>query len=132
MEKTVLVNKIIDKESASGKKFWVIRAEGEETGFFCWDGNLVKNINEGDKVAISYEEGEYPRVVGIKKVKEPITKRLDDFSNINQRDEQIIRMSVLRDLCLLLADEKMTFEQKVERVKSMSESFKKWVIKGEW
>jgi len=68
MKTTGIVEQVIAKETAKGRKFKVLRLKNFETGFFCWSEELLEGIEKGDQIEIDYSDGEYPRVKKIKKL----------------------------------------------------------------
>ena len=59
-EKTIKVEEIKAKETKEGKKYHILRADGE--GYFDWEASLVEGVKEGDTVTIMYTPGKYPKI----------------------------------------------------------------------
>ena len=106
------IEKISERKTRNGKRYWVITVDGKE--YSVWDEDLIKGLSIGDLVEISWTEaGKFLNVNKIEKL-------LDGQGRI----KQIIKLSCLRLAIELLSNSK---NPRPERVLSVARAFEDYV-----
>ena len=91
-----------ERQASSGGTYVLLRLEGQDGGFFDWDGRLDQaGVDVGDEIAVSHTGGEYPRVSAVKRLTggscESASPAAEAGSPVrSDREIQIARMCALK------------------------------------
>ena len=128
-----VVKNINQKKSNSGDSYTIVDIEGEEQGFFDWDGHVQRaSVKAGDKVAVKFSEGEYPRIEGLKKLASGNggkTKGEQSNSKPTWRDVQIARQCALKATACVLQDSKLEYQERAGEIVVLAEKLEKWILR---
>ena len=134
------IQQILERKSAKGESYRVIRVAGE--GYFDWTGVAEEvGVKEGDTVKLKVNGGEFPRIRSIEKsgnAEEDSAQNSDQSTDdapetdgqIRPKDVLIVRMSCLRSATELLASLDADAEAKQQKVLTVAEAMTKWVSEG--
>lgn len=92
MEKTIVVESILRKETSEGKQYFVLRSDGE--GYFWWKEALLDGVEEGCQVKIGFIQGKYPKIRAMELVGG--SAQAGQPAEANSRDQLIIRSVALK------------------------------------
>ena len=128
------VERINQKKSNSGDCYTIVDIDGEEQGFFDWDGHVqAAGVTEGDNVKIEHSGGKYRRIQSVEKVsgtKDVAAKSAKGGDReVNGRERRIVRQSCLKTAVELLAQSELDYESKEVQVVELAKRMEEWVLR---
>ena len=128
------IENIEEKQAANGGGYLVVDLEGQEKGFFDWQGHLlVAEANTGDTVRIKHSGGKYRRIQSVEKVsgKGDVAAKSQKSSDdeVNGRERRIVRQSCLKTAVELLAQSDLDYESKEVQVVELAKRMEEWVLR---
>ena len=124
------VDNVIEKQSAEGGRYHVLRIEGE--GYFDWQGHASEAaVKEGDAVKLTVSDGEFPRIQKIECVENGNgSQAREDSTPPSTKDLLIVRMSCLRSAAELLSSVDGPAAKKEKKLMALAAEMAKWVTNG--
>jgi len=128
------IDNIEEKQAANGGGYLVVDLEGEEKGFFDWQGHLLASeANIGDTVKIEHSGGKYRRIQSVEKIsdKEDVARKSENSSDpeVNGRERRIVRQSCLKTAVELLGQSESPFQDKELQVTELAKRMEEWVLR---
>ena len=132
-EVTGKIENLVPKKSASNDSYTIVDIEGEEQGFFDWDGHVAAaGVSEGDTVRAEFSEGEYPRVQSIEKLASGngrSRKGKEQKSETTWRDVQIARQCALKAAACVVQDAQLEYQERASEIVAMAERLEQCVLR---
>ena len=128
------IENIEEKQAANGGGYLVVDLEGQEKGFFDWQGHLLAaEVTTGDTVKIEHSGGKYRRLQSIEKVsgREELAAKSAKGGDreVNGRERRIVRQSCLKTAVELLAQSELDYESKEVQVVELAKRMEEWVLR---
>ena len=128
------VERINQKKSNSGDCYTIVDIDGEEQGFFDWDGHAqAAGATEGDTVKIEHSGGKYRRIQSVEKVNRKrdvvAESQKSNDDEVNGRERRIVRQSCLKTAVELLAQSEAEYESKEVQVVELAKRMEQWVLR---
>lgn len=126
-----------EREASNGGNYVLVKFQGQETGFFDWDGKLQEaEAQVGDAVAVEHSDGEYPRIQRMKKLEgeqaEKARKSVPASrpqQNRGNRDVQIVRMTAIKAAARVVQGSSLDYEQRSEEITKLAGQLEEWVLR---
>ena len=125
-----ILEKIWENRNQKGDTYWTLIIS--EQRYSVWDADLLKGVQEGDKVEFSFtQSGQYRKIVELHKASMYSPARNRWLDQQERKGKQIVRMSCLRTAAQLVESKRLDPTKKAALALRIAAGFEEHVLQAE-
>lgn len=115
------IDKVWENEAQNGKAYLVLEIDGQR--YSLWDAEWLGRLRDGDIVQYDWKKsGKFRNITDIDRVKPD-----PDTPPVNEKDDQIVRMSCLKSASSLFSGSDLDAKKKVRYTMAAAERFERYI-----